>query len=275
MQKIPTRSKGPLSQDESLQQSPNSQNTPFLADTSLSSKNKESKHSFVVRISEKERLLINKLSNYSGETIVTIFTKSLRLYRAIAEAADEGGSLVMVTEENGYFLGREGFNHSRLSSREMKVRTLDYSPKTTDKGLAVAIPPPGRDTPNGNDILNGNDTFIGQVEPSPIGRKHSLSDKVEISEAIIAVRDQFANNNLTPITLNPLYITALKGSKSKKITLTADASFSERLQMLEKKTGLTKSLIVRNSVQLYDFVKRKFQEPGVKFFIGGKPILAI
>jgi len=271
MEKIMPLAKGPLSQDESLQQSSNSQNTPFLADTSLSSKNKESQCSFVVRISEKERLLINKLSNYSGEPIVTIITKSLRLYRAIAEAADEGGSLVMVTEENGYSLGSEGVNHSRLSSREMKVRTLDYSRKTTDGGLAVAIPPPGSNT------LNGNDTLDGQVEPSLIRRKHSLSDKVGISEVIIAVRDQFADNNLTPIILNPLYIAALKGSKSEKITLKAksDTSFSERLQILEKKTGLNKSLIVRNSVQLYDFVKRKFQEPGVKFFIGGKPILAI
>jgi predicted transcriptional regulator len=72
-----------------------------------------------------------------------------------------------------------------------------------------------------------------------------------------------------------LYITPAKGSKTEKITLKIDSSFAERLQALEQKTGLKKSVIVRDSVQLYDFIKRKFNDNNVSFFIGGTPIVSI
>lgn len=268
---LPGDSFGP---GEGPKQMPTNQNPFFHSDTLLLPKKRKSQYSFVVRISEQERLMIDALGDHFGETIMTIITKSLRLYRAIAEAADEGGSLVMMSEEKGYSLGQEGVRRGLSLHHEKKIRTIGYSQKiTTDTGITVTVPPPGNDT--FNDTLNDNHYPFSQAEPSSTGGKHTLSDNLGTKEAIIAVRDQFADNGLTPITLNPLYIAALKGSKSEKITLKTDASFVERLQALEKKTGFTKSLIVRDSVQLYDFVKRKFQEPGIRFFIGGKPILVI
>lgn len=51
--------------------------------------------SLVLRLNKADRNLLDKLSRDYAESIVTILGKSLRLYRAIVEAVEQGGSLIM------------------------------------------------------------------------------------------------------------------------------------------------------------------------------------
>ncbi len=274
MEKTTPRTEASFIQDDGSQQKPANQNTPLHTDIPPHLKKREIQFSFVVRISQKERLLINKLSDDFGENIVTIFSKSLRLYRAIAEAADQGGSLVMTTRKSAFTPARERDPHGLSILDEKAIQTQKQLKKPTDTGLDVLVSP----ADNSDNIAgDGRLALIAQAAASYAGDESALSSGgyFNVNEAIIAVRDQFADNGLTPIRLNPLYIVAAKGLKSERISLNIDVSFADRLQSLEKKTGLTKSSIVRDSIRLYDFVKRNFQEPGAKFFIGEIPILAI
>ena len=234
----------------------------FSAETPLLLKESRQQFSFVVRMSKSERIVINKLSRDFGESLVTILTKSLRVYRAIAEAANQGGSLVMTANK-----GSAPFGGNEILSTPTEQIVQLRKPPSASAYLTNNSPPDiDNYTIPGNDTLNGRANTCLAVE--------TINDH-GIDEAIIAVRDQFADNDLTPISLNPLYITPAKGSKTEKITLKTDSSFAERLQALEQKTGLKKSVIVRDSIQLYDFIKRKFNDNNVSFFIGGTPIVSI
>jgi|688.fasta_scaffold194873_3 hypothetical protein len=238
----------------------------FSAETPLLLKESRHQFSFVVRMSKSERVVINKLSRDFGESLVTILTKSLRVYRAIAEAANQGGSLVMTATKGSSPFGGEASHNDILLTPGEQVVQLRKPPGASAYLTNNSPPDIDNDTIPGNDTLNGRTTTCFAVE---------TINNHDINEAIIAVRDQFADNDLTPISLNPLYITPAKGSKTEKITLKIDSSFAERLQALEQKTGLKKSVIVRDSVQLYDFIKRKFNDNNVSFFIGGTPIVSI
>jgi hypothetical protein len=226
--------------------------------------------SFVVRLSKIERSTIDNLSQDFGESLVTIFTKSIRLYRAIAEAADQGGSLIMRTDKSSCSADVEDVSHQFASPSEQEIQKLN-----SRKSFVVSVPIGG--LPFGNDDLDGPNpqTALDFFPENQIDSNINKPLFLDINEAIIAVRDQFADNNLTPISLNPRYIAAPKGWKTEKVTFRTDASFANRLKILETKTGLKKSVIVRNAVQLYDFVKRKFQNKNISLYIGNTPITAI
>ena len=210
-------------------------------------------------MNKSEREVVNKLSRDFGESIVTIITKSLRVYRAISEAAGEGGSLVMLTKKSGISLGSTGiYYHSAVPNEQAIHEPGLISPKSPSPVTRISL---AERPSSGNDTLND--------------RKEIVNYGDHISEAIIAVRDQFADNGLIPIRLNAQYITPPKGSKNVKITIKVDKLFNERIHLLEQRTGLNKSVIVRDSIQLYDFIKRKFYSKDVSFFIGGTPITAI
>ena len=234
--------------------------TTFPAETAPSSRSASQQvFSFDVRMNKSEREVVNKLSRDFGESIVTIITKSLRVYRAISEAAGEGGSLVMLTKKSGISLGSTGiYYHSAVPNEQAIHEPGLISPKSPSPVTRICL---AERPSSGNDTLND--------------RKEIVNYGDHISEAIIAVRDQFADNGLIPIRLNAQYITPPKGSKNVKITIKVDTLFNERIHLLEQRTGLNKSVIVRDSIQLYDFIKRKFYSKDVSFFIGGTPITAI
>lgn len=52
--------------------------------------------SIVLRLTKSERNLLDSLSHDYAESLVTIISKSLRLYRGIVEAVEQGGSLLMI-----------------------------------------------------------------------------------------------------------------------------------------------------------------------------------
>lgn len=199
---------------------------------------------FVVRLSRSERKNIESLNRDFGESFMTIVAKSFRLYRTIAEATNNGGSLVMSTRSIHAPGGGElasPSNQSLCGSR-------------------------GDTASDGFTIEEVKTIPIAGIRPKP---------SIDIQESIIAVRDQFADNGLAPITLNPLYIHPAKGAKTDKISLKVEGEFAAKLESLVQKTGLKKSTIIRDSILLYNFVKRKFCEQGVTFYIGGTPIVAI
>lgn len=267
----------PHSDSDSFAQGENQQpfscEDSFLAETLLSYRGtSQQEFSFVVRMSKSEREVINRISRDFNENLVTIFTKSLRIYRAIAEAADQGGSLVMLTDKSGIST-EDTRNHNTHHLQDRAIYSYQATKKINRKislGASVSVvDPPFKSNDN-----NADDNVLNEQEASNL---RSINDNTNtgISEAIIAVRDQFADNNLTPIRLNTQYITQPKGLKSEKITLKTDATFTERIQILERKTGLKKSVIVRDSIQLYDFIKRHFNKKNVIFFIGGTRIEAV
>jgi len=226
--------------------------TPFPAETTLPLGSvSQQVFSFDVRMNKSEKEVVNKLSRDFGESIVTIITKSLRIYRAISEAAGEGGSLVMVTRKSGLSPGSNGIYHgSTVPDEQLIQEPYLISLKSPVTRMSVANRPSSGGT--------------------PLATTLSMA-----AEAIIAVRDQFADNGLIPIRLNAQYITPPKGPKNVKITIKVDTLFNERILLLEQRTGLSKSAIVRDSIQLYDFVKRKFYNKDISFFIGGTPITAV
>ncbi|MFN9623493.1 MAG: hypothetical protein ACK587_11800 [Cyanobacteriota bacterium] len=173
--------------------------------------------SFVVRISKSERRIIDELSSDYAESIVTVLSKSLRLYSAIVEASQNGGSLLMAT---------------------VPKRSLT----TVAFGRAVS--------------------YDGSTDPMPRDE----------NEAIIAVRDQFADRGKTPIRINRIYISAPKGFKTERITIKADLVFMSNLSELEGKTGLNKSSIMRDGVQLYNYIKRESEKNDVTFYVGSMRI---
>jgi hypothetical protein len=269
-----------FTQGESEQQPPLSSKDSFPDETPLPSKRvSQQQFSFVVRLSKSERATIDNLGRDFSESLVTIFTKSIRLYRAIAEATDQGGSLIMSTDKSGASLGAQGICHGVSDPGDQLIQGRSRR-KFSNVSVSVVGPPSGNDTLDGLDLsaqelantINSMPHLTAEEQRLTNNRKLQFHD---INEAIIAVRDQFADNCLAPISLNPLYISAPKGWKTEKITLKTDASFANRLSILEKKTGLKKSVIVRDAVQLYDFVKRKFQDTNISFYIGGIPIAVI
>jgi hypothetical protein len=173
--------------------------------------------SFVVRISKYERRIIDGLSSDYAESTVTVLAKSLRLYTAIVEASQNGGSLLMAT---------------------VPKRSLT----TVAFGGAVS--------------------YDGSTDPMPRNE----------NEAIIAVRDQFADHGKTPIRINRIYIGAPKGLKTERITIKADRTFMNSLSELENKTGLNKSSIMRDGIQLYNYVKRESEKNDVTFYVGSMRI---
>lgn len=233
--------------------------TPFPVETTLSSRSvSQQTFSFDVRMNKSEKEVINKLSRDFSESIVTVITKSLRVYRAISEAAGEGGSLVMQIKKSGTSFGSKGiYSDSVVSDERLIQKPYLVSPKSLGTRISVAERP----SSSGINVINE--------------RKDTANYSDTISEAIIAVRDQFADNGLIPVRLNAQYITPPKGPKNAKITIKVDTLFNERIHLLEQRTGLNKSVIVRDSIQLYDFIKRKFNNEDISFFIGGTPITAI
>jgi hypothetical protein len=157
--------------------------------------------SLVFRLNKADRYLIDGLSSDYAESIVTIIGKSLRLYRAIVEAVEQGGSLIM-------------------------IRT-----------------------------------------PSLSGPRPKI-DSSNTYETAIAVREQFADKGKTPIAINRAYINASKGLKTERIAIRVLPVVAHGIAELECKTGLSRSTILRDSVHLYNFVKREFESPNTSFYIG-------
>lgn len=164
--------------------------------------------SIALRLSNSDRKLLDRLSLDYAESLATIMSKSLRLYRGIVEAIEQGGSLLMIKNS------------------------------------------------------------------SPSGRKPSMGSS-DSYETIIAVREQFADKGKTPIALNRAYISASKGLKTERLAIRVNPAIAEGLADLESKTGLSKSDVLRDGIQLYNFVKREFEKPDTSFYIGDVPIKGI
>ena len=186
--------------------------------------------SLVVRLTKDDKYLLNNLMSDHSETMGNIFEKSLMLYRAIVEAGEQGGKLLMLTSDS-----RTGTMTSDLISVNVRSRHK--------KGWK-----------NLNEFKE-----LDQVA--------TVARSID-QEIILAVRDQFADKDKTPISLNRAYIKATKGLKSERIAIRASTAFMERLADTEKRTGLNKSNLFRDSLHLFNFVKREFDKGGVSFYIG-------
>jgi hypothetical protein len=151
----------------------------------------------VLRFNQADRQVLDKLASDYGESIVSIVGKSIRLYRGIVDAAEQGGKLIMIKSSS----------------------------------------PPKN---------NNNDPY----------------------ETVIAVREQFADKDKTPIALNRAYINASKDLKTERLATRVLPTVIENLAELERKTGLSKSAILRDSMNLYNFIKRESTSPGTSFYIG-------
>lgn len=152
----------------------------------------------VLRFNQADRRLLDKLVDDYSESIVTIIGKSIRLYRGIVDAAEQGGKLIM-----------------------------------------VKFPSPTN--------------FIDNTNPY---------------ETVIAVREQFADKDKTPIALNRAYINASKELKTERLATRVPPAVIENISELEYKTGLSKSAILRDCMNLYNFIKRESAIPGTSFYIG-------
>ena len=97
-------------------------------------------------------------------------------------------------------------------------------------------------------------------------------DNNDIYETVIAVREQFADKGKTPIALNRAYISPSKGLKGQRIAIRVTPAITEGLLELEHKTGLSKSAILRDGMNLYAFIKRESRNPGTSFYIGDELI---
>jgi hypothetical protein len=65
-------------------------------DSIVNNSRKKLASSIVLRLTNAEKNLLNRLSDDYAESLVAIMGKSLRLYRGIVEAVEQGGSLIMV-----------------------------------------------------------------------------------------------------------------------------------------------------------------------------------
>jgi hypothetical protein len=185
--------------------------------------------SLVVRLTKNDKHILDNLMSDYSETMGNIFEKSIMLYRAIVEAGEQGGKLLMVTSDS---------------------RT-----ETRTSGLTVNA---------GSRNKNGYKNFDGHEEPKQIATVSRSIDQ----EIILAVRDQFADKDKTPISLNRTYIKATKGLKSERIAVRASSVFMNRLADMERRTGSSKSNLFRESLHLYNFIKREFDKGGADFYIG-------
>jgi hypothetical protein len=190
--------------------------------------------SIVARVAKDERKIVERLSSDYAETFVSVVSKSLHLYNAIVEAAKDGGKLVMLRRSNRPI--------DLCGSQDLITnRTLNHGHVFSRYGM-----------------LNSSTNLHPDVN----------ANSVEYHEAAIAVREQFAEHGKTPITLNRIYIDAPKGPKTERIAIKADSEFVNVLEDLERKTGSNRSVIIRHSLQLYNFVKRQHENTSAIFFLG-------
>jgi hypothetical protein len=219
--------------------------------------------SLVVRITKSDRYLLDNLMDNYSETMGNIFEKSIMLYQSIVEAGEQGGKFLMLT------------SHSRVRSGPGRVANKQTNSRHT--GLA------------GNDTLNGaagqydnpgeyyeqvkTINFPGSNYRNTGGGGNGSHDVDH--EIILAVRDQFAEEGKTPISLNRIYIKATKGLKSERVAIRASSAFIERLEDTEKRTGLSKSDLLRDGLHLYSFVKREFDKGGTAFYVGNMRVQGI
>lgn len=235
--------------------------------------------SFDVRLTKAERKALDKLSKDFAESLVLIFTKSLRLYRATVDAADQGQSLVLIknsVRDSNRANNTSVFRTSILSkgdkediligSQNIRIEQGDQTASETARLLNTTTA-----ATNFKD-LEGDCCVSMVAEPKAKDIINTQANGMFQDVATIAARDQFAPYSITPISLNPEYITIPKGPKTERITLRANQSFIQQLDELESRTGSLKSIIIRDSARLYDFVKRNFSKPDITFHIGGRPI---
>lgn len=203
--------------------------------------------SMVIRLTKSDKRVLDALSSDYAESIVTIFGKSLRLYRAIVEASEEGGSLIMLKK-------RSLPNGRSILGRDSIITTPSYNALT-------CITPHNLDGTGKATAARATMTTANNDDYSEY-----LDDRD--SEAAIAVRDQFAERGKTPISLNRAYISPPKGLKVERIAIRANPVFMDGLSDLAERTGLHKSAVLRDSMHLYNFVKRRFEKGDATFYIG-------
>lgn len=199
---------------------------PASAKDKVNKATKPSSSALVLRLNKSDRSILDRLSRDYAESMVTVLGKSLRLYRAIVEAGEHGGKLIMLT--GGKHLARA-------------------AALTTD-GAAKDI----------------------KLESQPVA---ASSDQAY--ETAVAVRYPFPDEGKSPIQLNPLCIKPSKGVKTERIGLRVNAAFIQNLASLEDKTGLSKSAVLRDSVHLYNFVKRESEKLDASFYIGDVLLVGI
>ncbi len=192
--------------------------------------------SVVVRLTKNDKYMLDSLISDYSETMGNVFEKSIMLYRAIVEAGEQGGKLLMITSNS-------------------RTQTMTSGLVANDKYW------------NGNGYKN----FNGHEEPEQIATVARSVDQ----EIILAVRDQFAEKGKTPISLNRTYIKATKGLKSERIAVRASSIFMDKLADTERRTGSSKSNLFRDSLHLYNFIKREFDKGGVLFYIGDTQVEGI
>jgi hypothetical protein len=233
--------------------------------------------SFDIRLTRVERKALDKLSKDFAESLVLIFTKSLRLYRATVDAADQGGSLVLIK------------NTTRSSNRPDSGTILTTSMLTNRPDIPVSANKI-KSNQSSSDIFGltgsqkapmaakyskdhqGDSPVSTLAKPTAENIANLQTDSSLNDGAKIAARDQFAPYSITPILLNPEYFATPKGPKTERVTLRANQYFISQLDELENRTGSLKSIILRDSARLYDFVKRNFSKHDTIFYIGGRPI---
>jgi hypothetical protein len=191
--------------------------------------------SIVIRLTKADRLLIESLSAYCGGSIVSVIGKSLNLYKAIVEASDNGGKLIM----------RKG----ALANGTLRCLEFDARTKRIEDGEPF--------------LRDRNDNLTSMVSSGQLGASLDA-----FYETVVAVRDPFSTQGKCPIVLNRAYISSAKGVKSERVTLRGSVEFMRGLASLENKTGLSKSVLIRDCLHLYDFVKREADKGAWSFSIG-------
>jgi hypothetical protein len=205
--------------------------------------------SLVIRLTKSDRSMLNKLSNDYGQSMVTVLAKSLRLYRAIVEAGEQGGKLIMVNNQN-------------ITTLPVKRQQLLHQTSVSRVSLQA------------NDYGDDSIPRVGQSVTSEGCKMAELQDQrvsahvANAYEAALAVREPFAELGKSPITLNRIYIPASKGLKTERIAIRAESVFMDTIVDLEKRTGLTKSTFIRDSLHLYNFVKRESEKGLFRFYVG-------
>jgi hypothetical protein len=202
--------------------------------------------SLEVRITKADRSLLNNLMDDYSETMGSIFEKSIMLYQSIVEAGEQGGKFLMLA------------SHSRVKSEPGRADNKQTNSRHTGQ-------------------YDNTNEYYGQVRTIDLLSGSCLSNGggdngshfVNVDhETILAVRNQFAEEGKTPISLNRIYIKATKGLKSERVAIRASSAFIERLEDTENRTGSSKSDLLRDSLHLYNFVKREFDKGGITFYVG-------
>lgn len=191
--------------------------------------------STVIRLTKTDRLVIEELSAYCGESIVSVIGKSLNLYKTIVEAGDNGGKLIM----------------RKSSLVNGTLRCLEFDART-------------RRVEDGDSLLRNRNPNLTPM--ANLGKSNESLDSCY--ETVVAVRDPFSTQGKCPIILNRAYITSAKGVKSERVTLRGSIEFMLGLASLESRTGLNKSVLIRDCLHLYNFVKREADKGDWSFSVG-------